>query len=581
MDRQVEQSSSPFLPMFETFRAELDEHHDRRERIVKASRDITAASKKIIFALQRARQVNQPLHRSVIKSNAQYWEIIKTQYANVSPDIQGQDAYRYARNITGGNQEFMESLSFQHYLETQSLISYEDACARLAELGAPDAPVSLSLEDYILGIFDMTGELMRFAITAMATSQSLPGSDLPSADVDTNAMEIELADPAPKQGKKTRRRDVMQDLRQLRSVLEGLDIDRSSPLFHDVQKKMDVMQQSVEKVEKALYGLIVRGRERPKGWMPDLKEEGLTFLAWGGNAAFDGLVAATLGHHGGKHGWDITISEARDANHWFDVSSITYAVAICITKIAVLCLYRRVFSPHRGSFFDQTIVGLMALFILYYGITVFIKIFECIPKSKITNDTGSCTHIPAVLNADGVFNTITDTVILFLPVKAVWHLRIEKQSKIVVVLVFTFGLCAPVFSVIGFIVRLKISNSPDTTWNQPMILLWALAELTTGNLCVCFPEMARLFRKSEKSRPTAHAPCGGYKLSQSPRTIRRGGKTDPDQYNVQHGEGAQYLELGEHDTYSVQIVPTQKISREDNLKGVHVTEEVAVESHVV
>jgi len=40
-------SSSPFLPMFETFRAELDEHHDRRERIIKASRDITAASKKM------------------------------------------------------------------------------------------------------------------------------------------------------------------------------------------------------------------------------------------------------------------------------------------------------------------------------------------------------------------------------------------------------------------------------------------------------------------------------------------------------------------------------------------------------
>ena len=42
-----------FTPMFEQFRAELDEHHDRRERIIKASRDITAASKKIIFTLQR------------------------------------------------------------------------------------------------------------------------------------------------------------------------------------------------------------------------------------------------------------------------------------------------------------------------------------------------------------------------------------------------------------------------------------------------------------------------------------------------------------------------------------------------
>jgi hypothetical protein len=38
---------SPYLPMFEQLRDELDAHHDRRERIIKASRDITAASKKM------------------------------------------------------------------------------------------------------------------------------------------------------------------------------------------------------------------------------------------------------------------------------------------------------------------------------------------------------------------------------------------------------------------------------------------------------------------------------------------------------------------------------------------------------
>jgi predicted translin family RNA/ssDNA-binding protein len=46
MDIEEKARVSPFMPMFETFRAELDEHHDRRERIIKASRDITALSKK-------------------------------------------------------------------------------------------------------------------------------------------------------------------------------------------------------------------------------------------------------------------------------------------------------------------------------------------------------------------------------------------------------------------------------------------------------------------------------------------------------------------------------------------------------
>ena len=36
-----------FHDMFEGFRDELDQHHDRRERLVKASRDVTAQSKKM------------------------------------------------------------------------------------------------------------------------------------------------------------------------------------------------------------------------------------------------------------------------------------------------------------------------------------------------------------------------------------------------------------------------------------------------------------------------------------------------------------------------------------------------------
>jgi hypothetical protein len=51
VEKEAEARISPFMPMFETFRNELDEHHDRRERIIKASRDITAASKKMLSSL--------------------------------------------------------------------------------------------------------------------------------------------------------------------------------------------------------------------------------------------------------------------------------------------------------------------------------------------------------------------------------------------------------------------------------------------------------------------------------------------------------------------------------------------------
>ena len=98
---------------------------------------------------------------------------------------------------------------------------------------------------------------MRFAITSMATHGTLPRGHKPSEQ------------DGGQEG-----RDILTDLRALRSYFESLDTTSSgkdwTPLKRDVGKKMEVMRSCVEKVEGAMYGMIVRGRERPKGWVPDV-----------------------------------------------------------------------------------------------------------------------------------------------------------------------------------------------------------------------------------------------------------------------------------------------------------------------
>ncbi|KAF2667024.1 Translin [Microthyrium microscopicum] len=246
---------SPFMPMFEGFKSELDEHHDRRERIIKASRDITATSKKIIFGLQRVRNMKQPIPGAITKSNQPLWDLISKAYSSISTDLQGLNTYRYSKQITGGTQEFMEALSFQHYLEAQSLVSLQEASRSTADLGGPNNPILLSEADYLLGVFDMTGELMRFAITVMATSGEVPSAKL----------EVE--------GEQSHR-NVLTDLRDVRDFLKAVDVPHYSSLNKDMNKKMEVLETCVVKVENALYGLTVRGAERPKGWLPDEKMVG-------------------------------------------------------------------------------------------------------------------------------------------------------------------------------------------------------------------------------------------------------------------------------------------------------------------
>lgn len=171
-------------------------------------------------------------------------------FSTLSGDLKGINAWRYQRQISGGIQEYMEAVSFKHYLKNQVLITHAEASATIP------GSIELTTDDYVLGIFDLVGELMRFAITTMATTGLLPG---------TNAED----------GASGAHQTILMDLRVLRSHFETLDTTScgGTGLGKDVEKKMEVMKTCVEKVETAVYGMIVRGRERPKGWIPDTSDD--------------------------------------------------------------------------------------------------------------------------------------------------------------------------------------------------------------------------------------------------------------------------------------------------------------------
>ena len=171
-------------------------------------------------------------------------------------------------------------------------------------------------------------------------------------------------------------------------------------------------------------------------------EDVLCVLLWSGTVAYCGLMRNTMSHGGGLHMWDITLAESHEAAYWFNVCAIEYGVMIGLAKIAVLYLYRRVFSPHRWSAFDIVIVALIAVIFAFYAITSMVKIFECWPRNKIWNKSlpGKCVQMKWILNISGGFNTITDWMILLLPVHAVSRLQMDNLKKVLVILAFTFGL---------------------------------------------------------------------------------------------------------------------------------------------
>lgn len=199
------------------------------------------------------RAINQPIPEKIAKENQTRYDQIQTLFTSIVPDVTGINAWRYQRQVSGGVQEYIEAVSFDHYLRTQTLITHDEVIAQLP------AGILVTEEDYLMGLFDLTGEMMRFATVALSTGNATPTTENESADQAKQPPVLSSTQSG-----------IVIDLRTMRAGFEALSVPRRHFMLRDLGKKSEVMQNSVEKVERAAYGILVRGSERPSGWMPDL-----------------------------------------------------------------------------------------------------------------------------------------------------------------------------------------------------------------------------------------------------------------------------------------------------------------------
>lgn len=94
------------------------------------------------------------------------------------------------------------------------------------------------------------------------------------------------------------------------------------------------------------------------------------------------------------------------------------------------------------STFDVTVIVMIILLVLYYVATVIAKIWECVPRSRAWDQSipGHCIDILMLVNVDGVFNAVTDFIMVIMPLGVVWNLSMKFTRKVHVVLAFTFGM---------------------------------------------------------------------------------------------------------------------------------------------
>ncbi|KJE94164.1 hypothetical protein CAOG_004848 [Capsaspora owczarzaki ATCC 30864] len=234
-------NDTPTMTLFRQFAATMDAKNDRHERLVKLSRDLTVQSKRVIFAAQRATEAKQ--RDAIVAQALQTLEDIRqNQIRPMAVDaysMRSRFESRYARAYSPGMQEYIEAVSFVHYLATATLITqrqleeqllFDEALSVSIDLCVSVRFFPVTITDYLLGVTDLTGELMRFAIASVGSG---------------NQQEPMLIG------------SFVRTLTQVFSLLTGTGI-------RDLPAKLRVMQSSLEKIEQVCYNITVRGSEIPK-----------------------------------------------------------------------------------------------------------------------------------------------------------------------------------------------------------------------------------------------------------------------------------------------------------------------------
>lgn len=147
-----------------------------------------------------------------------------------------EDVLRFHRAYTNGMQEYIEARTFLSYCHSNThIITLEeintelhgDFCTRNGNADGFDFNL-VDPSDYILGLADLTGEMMRRAVAAKSQC------------------------------------DAVTILDRLREIEQGFNVIANAKVFvhKDFRQKWEVLKQSVEKVHKSCANRVIQMSER-------------------------------------------------------------------------------------------------------------------------------------------------------------------------------------------------------------------------------------------------------------------------------------------------------------------------------
>ena len=130
----------------------------------------------------------------------------------------------------------------------------------------------------------------------------------------------------------------------------------------------------------------------------------------------------------------------RFSYQWLFIISAVYLTTLWLYKFTILLLYLRLFGVNKPFRYATWTVMLLVFGYLFSNLLTLI--FGCTPIDKYWKSMtpGHCIPEDKIGLFYGTMNFLTDVIIFVLPLPMVWRLKLSRENKLGVMLVFMGGI---------------------------------------------------------------------------------------------------------------------------------------------
>ncbi|KAI0876397.1 hypothetical protein GGS24DRAFT_498827 [Hypoxylon argillaceum] len=222
-------------------------------------------------------------------------------------------------------------------------------------------------------------------------------------------------------------------------------------------------------------------------------EDGLIVAGFGTLTAYAWCCYYALNRPGlFVHQWDIRLKDLSQFLWILYLGINFYGATLLSLKPAVLLDWSRTFVPRgtRNTFW-WTCHILLAVNVLFYGSIKIASNLSCQPHNKIWDKTvqGTCLNEGIIWTAYSCLNFVSDVIILILPQRVIWGLKLSRTKKVGVSIVFAFGLLACIAAILRIVTSIRYLESTDKTFTVSAVAMCCWAEMVFLFVVVCVPSV--------------------------------------------------------------------------------------------